>query len=304
MFWPRLRSYFAPCPASLTLVWAAGFEFVAFTWLLSVYGLTEANLMDSLLLMSVSGTPLAGVLLVGAALRERRNGPRFFLWAGVVLLVVASLSGFVVSMAATSPSSRPGLFVLLACCGAGLLIPLGFMAWSGFRIIPELKAILRAARYQRILTMIDARGETSLAEIGREISLELVRVEALLDELIASGELMAFLFRDSGCVYSLSALAEKQRLLIGIVQAQGKARLAELAGSLRVPPDLVLTWVYHLAQRGLFHGALDSEQGIVYSCDAAHLGQTDGRCPHCGGQLDLAGKGVIQCLHCGVEVFL
>ncbi|MFZ6028365.1 MAG: hypothetical protein ACOYYS_11675 [Chloroflexota bacterium] len=304
MIGARLRSYFVPSPAALTLAWAAGFELAALTSLLGVYGLTQATPRDSLLLLSTSGLPLAGVLLGIAALRERRNGPRLFLWAGVTFFLLASLGGFVISMASTTPETRTALLSLCLCCGPLALLPLGPMAWAALRAWPELKAILRAARYRRVSAMIEARGETGLDEIGREISLDPQGAYALLRDLVASGELMAFIFPENGRVYSLSALAEKHRVLLAIVQAQGKASLADLAGSLHVPPDIVRLWVYHLVQRGLFRGALDGGQGIVYSLDVAYFDGSDGRCPHCGGQLDLAGKGVIQCAHCGVEVFL
>ena len=32
--------------------------------------------------------------------------------------------------------------------------------------------------------------------------------------------------------------------------------------------------------------------------------KADHKCPNCAGELELAGKGVIQCPFCGAEVFL
>jgi uncharacterized membrane protein HdeD (DUF308 family) len=304
MFWKRLALFFTPSPGPLTLTWAAGFVFCAAGLLYGTYGLSTAKLTDSLLLMSLSGAPLTGVLLLIGALREHRHGPRFLLWGMLALLVSASLGGFAFSMAQSVPEARSGLPVILLCCSPIALLPLGVTIATGIKAFPELRAILRAARYQRILTMVDVRGETSLAEIAQEIALEPEPTLSLLEELIASGELMAFISRPDERVYSLAALAEKQRLLLAVVDARGKARLDDLVNELHAPRSLVRTWVYHLVQRGQFHGALDWEQGWLYSRQAAQLDQADGRCPHCGGVLDLAGKGVIQCAHCGVEVFL
>jgi hypothetical protein len=304
MFWKRLASFFTPSPGPLMLAWAAGFLFCAAGLLFATYAVSTAKFVDGLLLVNLTGAPLAGLLLLIAVLRERRRGPRFLLCGTLALLAIISLGGFAFSMAQIVPEARAGLLPILFCCSPIVLLPLGLTIATGIKAFPELRAILRAARYQRILAMVDGRGETSVAEIAQEVSLEVQPTLTLLDELIASGELMAFISRVDGRVYSLAALAEKQRLLLAVVAARGKARLDDLVAELRVPRFLVRTWVYHLVQRGQFHGALDWEQGWLYSQQVAHLDQADGRCPHCGGELDLAGKGVVQCVHCGVEVFL
>jgi tRNA(Ile2) C34 agmatinyltransferase TiaS len=41
---------------------------------------------------------------------------------------------------------------------------------------------------------------------------------------------------------------------------------------------------------------------VIYSAEAKARAAA-GRCPRCGGKLNLAGRGVIQCGHCGSEVF-
>jgi tRNA(Ile2) C34 agmatinyltransferase TiaS len=42
---------------------------------------------------------------------------------------------------------------------------------------------------------------------------------------------------------------------------------------------------------------------VLYSAEVSALRGTT-RCKHCGGEVTLAGKGVIKCPFCGTEYFL
>ena len=98
-------------------------------------------------------------------------------------------------------------------------------------------------------------------------------------------------------------MPQKQRILLAVVQARGQVRLDELPAELGAPAHLVQQWVVHLAQRGQLHGYVDWQAGRLFSRDVNYLQGKEG-CPHCGGQLDLVGQGMVRCAHCGVEVFL
>lgn len=100
----------------------------------------------------------------------------------------------------------------------------------------------------------------------------------------------------------LRAAARKERRLLGLVRTQGQVNLDDVAIELDASRDQVKAWVYDLVDKGLFAGYTDWREGILYSRDAAQLRR--GRCPNCGGALELAGKGTISCPYCDAEIFL
>ncbi|MEJ5199634.1 MAG: hypothetical protein WHX53_11980, partial [Anaerolineae bacterium] len=99
------------------------------------------------------------------------------------------------------------------------------------------------------------------------------------------------------------AAIEKQKKLLNMVLTQGKVTLAEAALELAVPRDQVEDMVRDLVGKNLFSGAVNWNDGVLYSRQAAQM-KADRKCPNCGGQVELAGKGVIQCPYCGSQVFL
>jgi len=98
------------------------------------------------------------------------------------------------------------------------------------------------------------------------------------------------------------AEVEKERELLGMVQTQGQVQISNAALELDAGRDQVKEWVYDLVHKGLFAGYVNWDEGVLYSRDAAQL--RGDKCPSCGGSLELAGKGVIECPYCGAEVFL
>jgi hypothetical protein len=139
--------------------------------------------------------------------------------------------------------------------------------------------------------------------LASELSLPEEQVQKLVRELIQAGELMAYLDLEHRRVYSAAALNEKQRRLLAMVNVQGKAVLDSLATDLNVSRALLRQWIYALAQRGQLHGFVDWAGGTVYSQAVGQV-LAQNLCPHCGGKLDVAGKGLIACEFCGVEMFL
>jgi DNA-directed RNA polymerase subunit RPC12/RpoP len=99
------------------------------------------------------------------------------------------------------------------------------------------------------------------------------------------------------------AEVEKEQQLLGMIRTQGQVSIPEVAIELDVNRDQVEDWIYDLVDKGLFAGYVDWDDRVLYSRDVSQM-KGDNRCPNCGGELELAGKGVVKCPYCGVEIFL
>lgn len=99
------------------------------------------------------------------------------------------------------------------------------------------------------------------------------------------------------------AEAAKQKKILNMVLAQGQVTLSDVALELGTPIDQVEDMVRDLVGKNLFSGAINWKDGILYSKQASQM-KADRKCPNCGGQVDLVGKGVVKCSFCGSEVFL
>jgi len=98
------------------------------------------------------------------------------------------------------------------------------------------------------------------------------------------------------------AAVEQERKLLGMVQSQGQVKISDVALELDADRAQVKEWVYDLVHKGLFTGYTNWDEGTLYSRDAAQL--HGDKCPSCGGEVKLAGKGVVRCPYCGAEIFL
>ena len=95
----------------------------------------------------------------------------------------------------------------------------------------------------------------------------------------------------------------KEKKLLNMVLTQGKVTLGEVAVELNATRSQVENYVRDLVGKGLFSGAINWKDGILYSKQASDM-KADQKCPNCGGQVELVGKGAIECPWCGSEVFM
>ncbi len=97
--------------------------------------------------------------------------------------------------------------------------------------------------------------------------------------------------------------ANKQRDLINIVKTRGQVAISDLVIEMQSSREEVEQMLHQLVGMGLFAGYVNWDEGMLYSRQASELRQLT-RCENCGGELELAGKGVIRCPYCGTEYFL
>jgi hypothetical protein len=145
---------------------------------------------------------------------------------------------------------------------------------------------------------IVARGEESgLATSG--LALALAGATVLAVPFVGMG---IYLFVKGQQEAAELADVRKERAVLNMVQTQGQVRVSDVALELDVTLDQVRAYIHDLVGKGLFSGYINWDEGLLYSRDASQLrGDT---CPNCGGELELAGKGVIRCPYCGSEIFL
>ena len=99
------------------------------------------------------------------------------------------------------------------------------------------------------------------------------------------------------------ARVKEQRRLLDMVKTRGQIQISDVVLEMKSSADRVRNDIYDLVGRGLFSGYVDWDKGTLYSIEASKL-QGRQTCPNCGGQLELAGKGLIKCPYCGAEIFL
>ncbi len=96
---------------------------------------------------------------------------------------------------------------------------------------------------------------------------------------------------------------QKQRQLLDIVKSRGQVAVSDLALEMKTNVDTVRSMVHQLVGLQVFSGYINWDKGILYSSDASKLRELQ-KCKNCGGEIKLAGKGVVVCPFCGTEYFL
>jgi hypothetical protein len=124
-----------------------------------------------------------------------------------------------------------------------------------------------------------------------------------LPAIAAGGFLLVRGRREAAETQQQASAGVKQRQLLDAVKTRGQVPIADLVIELKSTRSEVQQWVHDLVGMGIFSGYVNWDEGVLYSVDASQLRDLT-RCKHCGGELQLAGKGVVRCAYCGTEYFL
>ncbi len=112
-----------------------------------------------------------------------------------------------------------------------------------------------------------------------------------------------YLWRKGRREESEFAQVAQEKKILNMVLTQGQVTVQEIIVELRQPRETVEDMIRNLVGKQLFSGAINWDKGLLFSVESQRL--TGGRkCPNCGGEVEFAGKGLIQCPWCGSEVFL
>ena len=95
---------------------------------------------------------------------------------------------------------------------------------------------------------------------------------------------------------------DKERTILNMVQTQGKVKISDVALQMNATRDQVKNYIYDLVGKGLFTGYINWNDGVLVSKTAGEMKTT--KCPNCGGEREVVGKGVVKCPYCGSELFV
>jgi DNA-directed RNA polymerase subunit RPC12/RpoP/predicted transcriptional regulator len=165
----------------------------------------------------------------------------------------------------------------------------------GIILIAIAAIVLVVAALWLVVEPLQAGGSIGGALLGLMI--------VLLIFVLPIGAAGVYLLTKSNQEATQYAEIAQQKKILNMVLTQGKVSLSDVAVELDLPIDTVENMVRDLVGKNLFSGAINWKDGILYSKQASEL-KTDRKCPNCGGQLELVGKGVIECPFCGSDVFL
>ncbi len=256
-------------------------------------------LASALFMLGVFIFPAMALAVEIATLMERKPPAKAMLGAAALLMMGA---GMLMSILAWLPDLSGGFMVL--CYGpVMILFAIPFIS-ALTKALPALRNAMAVERGATTIEYIAAHdGAVTYAGLSDVLGLSTSEVDALCRELVATGAVSGQCALEHGRFHTDEALERKRQRLLGCVEARGEIPLDELAVEVNAPRELVKEWIYTLVRNERFSGYINWDEDVLYSAEASRIREA-GRCPQCGGDLGLAGKGVIRCDYCGAEIFL
>jgi len=93
----------------------------------------------------------------------------------------------------------------------------------------------------------------------------------------------------------------REKEILSMIEVKGRVKIADLCLDLHLDRPTVEALLRDLVGKGLFAGSINWQEGILVSVEAKSF--TQAKCPHCGGELQIAGKGLVRCSYCGSEIY-
>jgi len=93
----------------------------------------------------------------------------------------------------------------------------------------------------------------------------------------------------------------REKEILTTIEARGKVKISDLCLDLHLDRSAVEALLRDLVGKGLFTGSINWQEGLLVSAEAKAFPES--KCPHCGGELQIAGKGTIRCPYCGSEIY-
>jgi hypothetical protein len=143
----------------------------------------------------------------------------------------------------------------------------------------------------------------SVSEGGMRITGALLGAALLLILILPLLGGGVYLWVQSGREAARDAQRAELRKILDMVKSRGQLPVSDLVIELGESQNEVQDMIHSLVGMGVFSGYINWEEGILYSEDASGLRDLE-RCKFCGGELKLAGKGVVVCPYCGAEYYL
>lgn len=159
--------------------------------------------------------------------------------------------------------------------------------------------LIAAAIVVGLVGVVWLLSEGAMSGGGRALGLILLFV-VLVGPLAAAGVIALTRGRKE---IAEQAAAANQRKILDMVKTRGQVNISDVIIELQSDMPTVQDMIYRLVGMGVFSGYINWDEGTLYSAEAASLRELQ-NCRNCGGELSLAGKGVIKCPYCGTEYFL